>query len=126
MKTTAIRQIGDQIANLTLHQAQELGAYLREVHGIEPIEIPTQTWHQQPVDDPKPVQPTAFDVVLTGYGEQKISVIRAVRLITQLNLRDAKTLVESAPAPIREGIDRDEAEQLREKLELAGGTVDIV
>ena len=68
---------------------------------------------------------TEFDVVLSSVGEKKVSVIKAVRAITSLGLKEAKDLVESAPAPIKEGVPKDEAEELKKQLEDAGGTVEV-
>ena len=68
---------------------------------------------------------TEFDVVLSSFGEKKVGVIRAVRAITSLGLKEAKDLVESAPAPIKEGVPKDEAEELKKQLEDAGGTVEV-
>jgi large subunit ribosomal protein L7/L12 len=68
---------------------------------------------------------TAFDVVLTGAGEKKIQVIKVVRAATGLGLKEAKALVDEAPKPIKEGIDREEAEKLKGELEEAGGSVDL-
>ena len=68
---------------------------------------------------------TEFDVVLSSFGEKKVAVIKAVRAITSLGLKEAKDLVESAPAPIKEGVPKDEAEELKKQLEDAGGTVEV-
>ena len=68
---------------------------------------------------------TEFDVVLSSFGEKKVGVIKAVRAITSLCLKEAKDLVESAPAPIKEGVPKDEAEELKKQLEDAGGTVEV-
>ena len=68
---------------------------------------------------------TEFDVVLTSVGEKKIGVIKEVRAITSLGLKEAKDLVESAPAPIKEGVAKDEAEEIKTKIEAAGGSVEI-
>ena len=68
---------------------------------------------------------TEFDVVLSSFGEKKVNVIKAVRAITSLGLKEAKDLVESAPAPIKEGVPKDEAEELKKQLEDAGGTVEV-
>ena len=66
-----------------------------------------------------------FDVVLSSFGDKKVGVIKAVRAITSLGLKEAKDLVESAPAPIKEGVPKDEAEELKSQLEDAGGTVEV-
>ena len=68
---------------------------------------------------------TEFDVILTGFGEKKVGVIKAVREATGLGLKEAKDLVESAPAPVKEGASKAEAEELKKKLEEAGATVDL-
>ena len=68
---------------------------------------------------------TEFDVVLSSFGDKKVGVIKAVRAITSLGLKEAKDLVESAPAPIKEGVPKDEAEDLKKQLEDAGGTVEV-
>ena len=68
---------------------------------------------------------TEFDVVLSSFGEKKVGVIKAVRAITSLGLKEAKDLVESAPASIKEGVAKDEAEELKKQLEDAGGTVEV-
>ena len=68
---------------------------------------------------------TEFDVVLSSFGEKKVGVIKAVRAITSLGLKEAKDLVESAPTPIKEGVPKDEAEELKKQLEDAGGTVEV-
>ena len=68
---------------------------------------------------------TEFDVVLSSFGDKKVGVIKAVRANTSLGLKEAKDLVESAPAPIKEGVPKDEAEELKKQLEDAGGTVEV-
>src|SRR5919198_6351354 len=68
---------------------------------------------------------TAFDVVLTGAGDKKIQVIKVVRAATGLGLKEAKALVDEAPKPVKEGIDREEADQLKAQLEEAGGSVEV-
>lgn len=68
---------------------------------------------------------TEFDVILAGFGDKKVGVIKAVRAITSLGLKEAKDLVESAPAPIKEGVSKDEAEEMKKQLEEAGATVEL-
>ena len=68
---------------------------------------------------------TEFDVVLTGFGGKKVGVIKAVREVTGLGLKEAKELVESAPAPVKEGASKDEAEEIKKKIEEAGGTAEL-
>ncbi|MCK0155523.1 50S ribosomal protein L7/L12 [Alcanivorax sp. S6407] len=68
---------------------------------------------------------TDFDVVLTSFGDKKVGVIKAVREVTGLGLKEAKELVEGAPAPVKEGATKDEAEEIKKKIEEAGGTVEL-
>ena len=68
---------------------------------------------------------TEFDVVLTGFGDKKVGVIKAVREVTGLGLKEAKELVESAPAPVKEGASKDEAEEIKKQIEEAGGTAEL-
>lgn len=68
---------------------------------------------------------TEFDVVMIGFGDKKIQVIKEVRAVTNLGLKDAKTLVESAPVPIKEGVPKDEAEKIKQQLEEAGAQIEI-
>jgi len=68
---------------------------------------------------------TEFDVVLTGFGEKKVQVIKAIRGITGLGLKEAKDLVEGAPSPVKEGVDKDEAEKIKKEIEEAGGSVEV-
>ena len=74
---------------------------------------------------PAAEEQTSFDVVITAAGDKKIQVIKVVRAATSLGLKEAKALVDEAPKPVREGIDRDEAEKLKQELEEAGATVEI-
>jgi large subunit ribosomal protein L7/L12 len=74
---------------------------------------------------PAEEEQTAFDVVITAAGDKKIQVIKVVRAATSLGLKEAKALVDEAPKPVREGVDRDEAERLKQELEEAGATVEI-
>ena len=77
-------------------------------------------------DAPEPEEEqTAFDVILTGPGDKKIQVIKVVRAATGLGLKEAKALVDEAPKPVKEGVDKDEAEKLKGEIEEAGGTVEI-
>ena len=68
---------------------------------------------------------TEFDVILAGFGDNKVAAIKAVRAITGLGLKEAKTLVESAPAPVKEGVSKDEAEETKKQLEEAGASVEV-
>jgi len=122
-----IKDLGDKIVGLTVLQAKELGDYLEEVHGIKaaaPAAVGMVAAAPGAAAEAE-AEKDAFDVVLTGAGDKKIPVIKVVREITSLGLKEAKDLVESAPKAVREGVSKDEAEDLKKKLEEAGASVEL-
>jgi large subunit ribosomal protein L7/L12 len=121
-----ITQLGDQIVGLTLLQAKSLADYLKEVHGIEAagggvMMAAAPAAAAAAVEEEK----TEFDVVLTGFGENKIGVIKVVRGCTGLGLKEAKDLVEGVPKPLKTGVSKEDAAKLKAEVEQAGGTCDI-
>jgi len=122
------KELGDQLVGLTLLQAKSLADYLKDVHGIEPagggVVMAAMPGGADGGGDAA-VEQTEFDVILTGFGDSKIPVIKAVRAATSLGLKEAKELVESAPAALKEGISEEEANQLKEEIEAAGGACEI-
>ena len=122
----AIKDLGEKIAALTLTQAVELGDYLKEVHGIEPAAGAAMVAAAAPGAAEEAVEQTSFDVVLKEVGDQKIKVIKAVRALTNLGLKEAKELVEGAPKPVKEGVPKEEAEEAKSQLAEAGAVVEIV
>ena len=123
-----IKDLGDKIVGLTVLQAKELGDYLEEVHGIKaaaPAAVGMMMAAPGAGAGEAEAEKDSFDVVLTGHGDKKIPVIKVVREITSLGLKEAKDLVESAPKAVREGVTKDEAEELQKKLEEAGASVEL-
>ena len=122
------KTLGDQLVGLTLLEAKSLADYLKEVHGIEPagggVVMAMGPGGGDGGGDAAEEQ-TEFDVMLTGFGDSKIPVIKAVRAATGLGLKEAKELVESAPAALKEGVSEDEANQLKEEIEAAGGACEL-
>jgi large subunit ribosomal protein L7/L12 len=119
------KELGDKIVALTLLEAKSLADYLEQVHGIKPaggavIAVGSAADAAAPVEEK-----TEFDVVLTGFGDNKIAVIKVVRAATGLGLKEAKDLVESAPKAMKEGISKEDAEKLKTEVEGAGGSVEI-
>ena len=121
-----IKDIGDKIMDLTLLKAQELGDYLKDVHGVEAAAAPVAV---AAVADAgggaAEAEKDSFTVVLAGVGDKKIQVIKAVRELTGLGLKEAKDLVDGAPKPIKEDVDKAAAEEIKTKIEEAGGTVEL-
>ncbi len=121
------KTIGDQIVGLTLLQAKSLADYLKEVHGIEPASGGAVVMAGPAGDDGGGAveEQTEFDVILTGFGDQKIGVIKAVRAMTALGLKEAKGLVEGAPKTLKEGVSKEDADKLVADIEAAGGSAEI-
>ncbi|MDB5341818.1 MAG: ribosomal protein [Schlesneria sp.] len=122
-----ITQLGDQIVGLTLLQAKSLADYLKEKHGIEPASggVMVAAGPGGPAAAAVVEEKTEFDVILTGFGENKIGVIKVVRGATGLGLKEAKDLVEGVPKPLKTGISKDDAAKMKAEVEQAGGTCEI-
>jgi large subunit ribosomal protein L7/L12 len=123
------KELGDKIVGLTLMQAKELADYLKEVHGIEPaaggavmVAGPAAGGGAAPA---AAEEKTSFDVILKAFGDKKIQVIKEVRAITGLGLKEAKDLVDGVPKPLKQGVSKEEAEAAKKQLEEAGATVEI-
>ena len=125
--TVEKEQVISFIENLTLIEAKELVDDLKERLGVDDMPAMGQMMVAGGAaagGEPEEEQ-TEFDVVLTGAGEKKIAVIKEVRAITGLGLKEAKALVEEAPKPVKEAVSKDEAEEIKGKIEEAGGTVEL-
>ncbi len=123
-----LKALGDKIVGLTLLQAKELSDYLKEVHGIEPASGGAVVMAAPAAAaDGADAAPSVLDVILKAVPDstKKISVIKAVREITGLGLKEAKELVEKAPSPVKEKASKDEADKLKQQLEEAGAEVEL-
>ena len=121
-----ITKIGDEIAGLTLKEAVDLTDYMKETYGIEPAAGgAVMVAGGGDAGGGGEEEQTEFDVVLEGPGDKKIQVIKAVREITGLGLKEAKAMVDGCPQAIKEKASQEEAEEMKAKLEEAGGTVAI-
>ncbi|HWK40543.1 MAG TPA: 50S ribosomal protein L7/L12 [Croceibacterium sp.] len=120
-----IAKLVEDLSQLTVLEAAELAKALEEAWGVSAaaavaVAAPAGGGAAEAVEEK-----TEFDVILTGDGGKKIQVIKEVRAITGLGLTEAKTLVESAPKPLKEGVNKAEAEEIKKKIEEAGGTVEL-
>ena len=120
-----IAKLVEDLSKLTVLEAADLAKALEEAWGVSAAAAVAVAAPTGGDAGPAAEEQTEFDVILTGDGGKKIQVIKEVRAITSLGLTEAKTLVESAPKAIKEGINKAEAEEIKSKIEAAGGTVEI-
>ena len=126
--TAEIKTLGDQIADLTLKQAKELSDYLENEYDIKPAAggaVVAMAPGAGGDGGGAAEEQTEFDLVLTGFGDKKIAVIKEIRSITGLGLKEAKDLVEGVPSKVKEGVSKEDAEEAKKKLEEAGASAEI-
>lgn len=126
--SSEIKKLGDKIIGLTLMQAKELSDYLKDEYGIEPAAAGGAVVVAGPAAQGQAEQEeekTSFDVVLKEIGDKKIQVIKEVRALTGLGLKEAKDLVDGAPKPVKEGLSKADADAAKEKLEAVGAVVEL-
>ena len=104
-----IKKLAEELVNLTVKEVNELAGILKDEYGIEPAAA----------------EKTSFDVVLANAGQAKLQVVKAVKDITGLGLKEAKDLVDGAPKTVKEGVSKEEAEQIKSQLEQAGAEVEL-
>ncbi len=121
-------QLVEELSKLTVLEAAELSKKLEEAWGVSaaaPVAVAAVAGAGGGEAAEAAAEKTEFDVVLAAIGDKKINVIKEVRAITGLGLKEAKDLVEAAPKPVKEGVGKDEAEEAKKKLEEAGATVEL-
>jgi large subunit ribosomal protein L7/L12 len=119
-----LQKIVDQLSSLTVLEAADLAKLLEEKWGVSAA-APVAMMAAGAAAAAPVEEKTEFTVVLTAAGAQKINVIKEVRAITSLGLKEAKDLVEGAPKPVKEGVSKDEADKIKKQLEAAGATVEL-
>ena len=119
-----LNEIADQLSSLTVMEAAELASLLEDKWGVSAA-APVAVAAAAAPGEAAAEEQTEFEVILIGFGDKKIQVIKEIRGITSLGLKEAKELVEGVPRVIKEGIAQDEANEIKEKIEGAGGQVDI-
>ena len=123
-----IEKIVDELSNLTVMEAAELSKALEEKWGVSAaaaVAVAAPGTEASDAGGDAAAEKSEFDVILTAVGDKKINVIKEVRTITGLGLKEAKDLVEAAPKPVKEGASKDEAEEIKKKLEEAGASVEV-
>ena len=123
-----IKELGDKLAGLTVKAAQELVDYLKDEYNIEPAGggmVMAAGGGAGGGAEAAPEEQTSFDVILAGFGDKKIQVIKVVRALTGLGLKEAKELVEGAPKSLKEGVSKEEADKIKAEIEEVGGAITI-
>ncbi|MBZ9628101.1 50S ribosomal protein L7/L12 [Psychroflexus sp. CAK57W] len=120
-----LKDFAEQLVNLTVKEVNELADILKEEYGIEPAAAAVAVAGGGGAAAEEAEEQTEFDVILTAPGGSKLAVVKLVKELTGLGLKDAKALVDGAPAPVKEGVAKDEAEALKAQLEEAGAEVEL-
>lgn len=120
-----IKVLAEQLVNLTVKEVNELAAILKDEYGIEPAAAAVAVAAPAAAGEAAPAEKTSFDVILTAPGQGKIQVIKVVKEITGLGLKESKELVDGAPKAVKEGVSKEEAESIKSQLEDAGAEVEI-
>ena len=122
-----VNKIADQLVELTVKEVNELLDVMKEKHGIEPAAAAVAVAGAPAAggDTGSPEEKNSFDVILTAPGGAKLQIVKLVKELTGLGLKEAKGVVDAAPAPIKEGVPRDEADALKKQLEEAGAEVEL-
>src|SRR6201991_554850 len=120
-----VKTLAESLVGLTVKEVQELAEFLKTEYGIEPAAAAVVVSGDGGGGAAAAEEKTSFDVILKSGGANKLAVVKIVKELTGLGLKEAKDLVDGAPKPVKEGVDKAEAETLKKKLEEAGGTVEL-
>ncbi|MDG1423525.1 MAG: 50S ribosomal protein L7/L12 [Flavobacteriaceae bacterium] len=120
-----LKDFAEQLVNLTVKEVNELAGILKDEYGIEPAAAAVAVAGPAAGGGDAAEEQTEFDVILKAAGSSKLAVVKLVKELTGLGLKEAKGIVDSAPAPIKEGVSKDEAEGLQKSLEEAGAEVEL-
>jgi large subunit ribosomal protein L7/L12 len=119
-----LKAFAEQLVNLTVKEVNELAKILKDEHGIEPAAAAVAVAAPAAAAE-APAEKTSFDVILKAAGANKLNVVKIVKDLTGLGLKEAKELVDGAPKPIKEGVDKATAEDLKAKLTEAGAEIEV-
>ena len=120
-----VKALGDQLVELTVKEVNELASYLKETYGIEPAAAAVAVAAGPAAGGAAAAEKTNFDVVLKSAGANKLQIVKLVKDLTGLGLKEAKDVVDGAPKTIKEGLPKDEAENLKKQLVEAGAEVEL-
>jgi large subunit ribosomal protein L7/L12 len=120
-----LKKFAEELVNLSVKEVNELAKILKDEYGIEPAAAAVAVAGPAASDAPVVEEKTSFDVILKAAGGQKLQIVKLVKDITGLGLKEAKAVVDSAPAPVKEGISKDEAEAIKNQLVEAGAEVEL-
>ena len=120
-----VKKLAEELVNLKVTEVNELAQILKEEYGIEPAAAAVAVAAPAAAGEAAPAEKTTFDVILKNAGQAKLQVIKAVKDIAGLSLGDAKALVDGAPKVVKEGVSKEEAEQIKGQLEEAGAEVEL-
>jgi large subunit ribosomal protein L7/L12 len=120
-----LKAFAEQLVNLTVKEVNELAQILKDEYGIEPAAAAVAVAGPAAAEEAGPVEQTQFDVILKAPGGAKLQIVKLVKELTGLGLKEAKELVDSAPKALKEGVSKEEAESLKAQLEDAGAEVEL-
>lgn len=120
-----LKEFADQLVNLTVKEVNELATILKDEYGIEPAAAAAVAVSGPAASASDAEEKTEFDVILKAAGSSKLAVVKLVKELTGTGLKEAKGIVDGAPAPLKEGVTKDEAEALKAQLEAAGAEVEL-
>lgn len=120
-----VKKLAEELVNLKVTEVNELAQILKEEYGIEPAAAAVAVAAPAAAGEAAPAEKSTFDVILKNAGQAKLQVIKAVKEIAGLSLGDAKALVDGAPKAVKEGVSKEEAEQIKGQLEEAGAEVEL-
>ena len=120
-----IKALAEELVNLTVKEVQELAQILKDEYGIEPAAAAVVVAAEGGAGAPAEAEQSAFDVILVSAGQAKLQMVKAVKELTGLGLKDAKDLVDGCPKNVKEGVSKEEAQKIKETLEAAGAKVEV-
>ena len=120
-----VKKLAEELVNLKVTEVNELAQILKEEYGIEPAAAAVAVAAPAAAGEAAPAEKTSFDVILKSAGQAKLQVIKVVKELAGLSLGDAKALVDGAPKAVKEGVSKEEAEQIKGQLEEAGAEVEL-